>query len=77
VSWLALISGVISAIVAVIQYLKNQQALDTATAVALSKHLRGALDEIKLANDARAAVRDDAVRHPERVRDDSDGFRRD
>jgi hypothetical protein len=76
-TWLTLIAGVISAIVAVVNYLAGQRAIDTATAVALGQHLQGALDEIKMANDARDAVRDAAIRDPAGVRDKDDGFRRD
>ncbi len=75
-NWLAIILACFKALSAAVEFLRNKQALDAATAEILSVHLKGALDEIKIANDARAAVRADAIRNPGGVRDD-DGFRRD
>ncbi len=54
--WLALIIGVIKALMAGIEYLNNKQALDTASAAILSKNLQGALDEIRQAAKTRADV---------------------
>ncbi len=56
-TWLTLIAGVISAIVAALNYLQQKQAIDTATAGAVAAHLQGALDEIGRAQKARDAVR--------------------
>lgn len=75
-TWLAVILAVFKALSAAVGYLQDKQALDAATAEIMLRHLQGAQDEIKAANDARAAVKSDAVLHPERLRD-TDGFRRD
>ena len=65
-TWLTLIAGIVSAIVAALNYLQQKQAIDTATAGAIAAHLQGALDEIGRAQKARDAVRAVPV---ERLRD--------
>lgn len=55
-SWLTLIAGVISAIVAALGYLERRQAIDSATAIAVSNQLQGALDAIRSAQETKAEV---------------------
>lgn len=76
-SWVAIIAAIFKAVAAAVDYLQKKQAIDAASAEIFSRYAKGALDEIKAANDARAAVKRDAVLHPDRVFDNSDGFRRD
>ena len=75
-SWVAIIAAIFKAVAAAVDYLQKKQAMDAAAAEIFSRYAKGALDEIQAANAARAAVKSDAVLHPERVRD-TDGFRRD
>lgn len=75
-SWVAIIAAIFKAIAVGVEYLQKQQALDAASAEIFSRYARGALDEIKAASEARAAVQSSAVQHPERVLD-RDTFRRD
>jgi len=75
-SWVAIIAAIFKAIGAAVDYLQKKQAIDAASAEIFSRYAKGALDEIRVANEARVAVKSDVVLHPERVRD-TDGFRRD
>lgn len=74
--WGAVILAAFKALAAAVDYLQRKQLLDAAQAEIYGRYAKGALDEIRIANEARAAVRDDYVRHSERV-SDTDGFRRD
>lgn len=73
------IVSIISAVLAIarflLEYAQQKKWMEAGAAAAAMKGLQDADNAIAKANAARAAVRDDAVRHPERLRDD-DGFRR-
>ena len=73
------IVSIISAVLAIarflVEYAQQKKWMEAGAAAAAMKGLQDADNAIAKANAARAAVRDDAVRHPERLRDD-DGFRR-
>lgn len=73
------IVSIISAVLAIarflLEYAQQKKWMEAGAAMAALKGLQDADNAIAKANAARAAVRDDAVRHPERLRDD-DGFRR-
>lgn len=54
--WVAVLQAVLSLAVALVTYLKDKKSLDAAQADILSKHLTGALDELKRANAASDSV---------------------
>ena len=75
VNWLAVIAGVLGLLRSLIEYLHDRQTIDAATAEALLKSNREALDAIDKANKARDLVRSDIARDPASVLRD-DGFKR-
>lgn len=72
-NWAGIILLAFKAIAAAIDYLQSKRAIDAAAAEIYARYAKGALDEIKAANEARAAVRADTAAGGLR-RDD--GFRR-
>ena len=74
-TWLSAISAAISLVHALVGWLERSKQIDAALSAAILKGLRESDDAIKLANDARQAVRDSIARNPDSVRE-SDEFER-
>lgn len=55
-SWLAVVLTALKLLLAVVSYLESQKLITAAKAEILSRHLEGALNEIKEADAVRAAV---------------------
>jgi hypothetical protein len=76
VTWLSAIAATISLVSAIVGWLERSKQIDAALSAAILKSLREADESIAKAEAARAAVRDDIKRNPDKLHDD-DGFRRD
>ena len=74
-SWLTLVASALALINALIEFLRDRQSIDAATAEALLNSNREALDAIDKATHAREQVRADVERNPDGVMSD-DGFKR-
>jgi hypothetical protein len=75
VTWVDILKALVLAVGAFADWLRNRQALESASAELIASHLQSALDEITRAENARNTVGRDMERAPERLRDD-DGYRR-
>jgi len=74
--WVGVLKLLLSLADQLASFMHDKQLMDAGAAKAVSASLKGALDEIQKATEARDRVRRGADAHPERLRDD-DGFRRD
>ena len=72
---ISIISAVLAIARALVEYVQQRKWMDAGAAEATLKGIRDADAAIKKGNDARAAARDNAAKHPDSVRDD-DGFKR-
>lgn len=75
-TWLTLAAALIGLATALVKWLSDKGDVADATAAAVLKGLREADEAIAKAKAARALVRADAERNPDRLRDD-DGYKRD
>lgn len=74
-NWLGLVLAILAIARAILELVGQKRGADAAAAREALASLEKASARIQTAVQARAAVRDDLNRHPERLRDD-DGFRR-
>ena len=72
----SIIAAVLALARALVEFAQRRAWMEAGAAAATLKGLRDADAAIAKANDARAAARDRAVRDPDGLRDDDDGFRR-
>jgi hypothetical protein len=75
-NWLAVIAAALALLRSLVEYLRDRRRIDAAVAEALLKSNREALDAVDRAYAARARLRADLERDPDRLMQD-DGFRRD
>ena len=74
-TWLTLLKALLTAVGALVSFLKERQLVEGARAELIATNLRAALDEAAKANTVREAVRAELERNPASLRDD-DGFKR-
>jgi hypothetical protein len=75
VTWIGILKALVLAVAGVASWLRDRQLIEAGRAEAIGSSLKLVLNEIAAADNARASVRTDLERNPERLRDD-DGFKR-
>jgi hypothetical protein len=75
VTWLGILSALLTAVGGLIGWLRNRQLIAAGRAEIMADTLQAARDETLAANEARDAVRVSLEREPFKLRDD-DGFKR-
>ncbi len=74
-SWLSLLKAILTATGALAGWMQQRRLLDAGAAESIAVNLRRALDDVTLAENARARLRRDIARDPSSLRRD-DGFQR-
>lgn len=74
-TWIGILKALVLAVAGVASWLRDRQLIEAGRAEAIGSSLKLVLNEIAAADNARASVRTDLERNPERLRDD-DGFKR-
>lgn len=74
-TWIGILKALVLAVAGVASWLRDRQLIEAGRAEAIGNSLQSVLNEIAAADNARASVRTEFERNPERLRDD-DGFKR-